>query len=314
MSGWDAAQVGDQSGKTFVVTGANSGVGLEAARLLAVRGGTVVLGCRDPQRAEGARAELDREASGRVSTIALDLADLESVRRSAAELRDKHGTIDALINNAGVMGGARMSTAQGFERQMGTNHLGHFLLTAQLWPSITAASAGRVVNVSSLASRGGKLDADMTEDTLVDPKPYRESAVYSNTKQANLLFTAELQRRIDAAGRPVRAVAVHPGVSATALFGRQVRENRFPFIRMLGPVADGFARVAFQSSAAGALPTVRGAVDADLPGGSLVGPKTLGGSRGKPEILDMFKPGTDEKTAQRLWELSEQILAEPFAV
>ena len=296
MPGWDASRVEDQTG-TVVITGANSGVGLEAARLLSARGADVILGCRDPKRAESARTELSRQATGSVTTIALDLADLESVRRCAAELRDAHPVIDALVNNAGVMGGARMSTAQGVERQMGTNHLGHFVLTARLWPAITAAPAGRVVNVASLASRGGKLDSDMTEETLVDPHPYRETQVYNNTKQANLLFTAELQRRIDRAGVSVRAIAVHPGVSATKLFGRQVRENRFPFIRLLGPAADAFARVAFQSSAAGALPTVRGIVDPDLPGGSLVGPKFLGGSRGKPEILDMFKPGTDEKTA-----------------
>jgi NAD(P)-dependent dehydrogenase (short-subunit alcohol dehydrogenase family) len=314
MSGWDASRVTDQTGKTMVITGANSGVGLEAARLLAARGADVVLACRDPERAEGARAELDREATGKVNTIALDLADLESVRRCAAELASAHTTIDTLINNAGVMGGARMSTAQGFERQMGTNHLGHFLLTARLWPLIAAAPAGRVVNVSSLASRGGKLDATMTRETLVDPRPYRETAVYNNTKQANLLFTAELQRRLEAAGLPVRTIAVHPGVSATKLFGRQVRENRFGFIRMLGPAADGFARIAFQSPEAGAMPTVRGAVDPDLPGGTLVGPKSLGGSRGKPEILDMFKPGTDEKAAQRLWELTEQIVEEPFPI
>jgi NAD(P)-dependent dehydrogenase (short-subunit alcohol dehydrogenase family) len=314
VAGWDATQVPDQSGKTFVITGANSGVGLEAARLLAARGGNVVLGCRDPQRAESARADVAAGAKGDVSTIALDLADLESVRRCAAELAQQHPRIDALINNAGVMGGARMSTAQGFERQMGTNHLGHFVFTAQLWPSIKAAPAGRVVNVSSLASRGGKLDSDMTRETLVDPKPYRETQVYNNTKQANLLFTAELQRRCDAAGLSVDAIAVHPGVSATKLFGRQVRENKLPFIRVLAPAADVFTRIAFQSSAAGALPTVRGAVDTELPGGSLVGPKFLGGSRGKPEILDMVAPGTDEKTAQRLWELSEEIVGEPFDV
>src|SRR3954447_13394522 len=314
MAGWDTSRVTDQSGKTFVITGANSGVGLEAARVLASRGGNVVLGCRDPQRAEAARAELAAKATGEATTIALDLADLDSVRRCAAELGDLHPRVDALINNAGVMGGARMSTAQGFERQMGTNHLGHFLLTARLWPAIKAAATGRVVNVASLASRGGKLDADMTRETLVDPTPYRETQVYNNTKQANLLFTAELQRRVDTAGIGVRALAVHPGVSATKLFGRQVRENKLPFIRVLGGAADLFARVAFQSSAAGALPTVRGAVDLDLPGGSLVGPKFLGGSRGKPEILDMFTPGTDEKTAQRLWELSEEILGETFSV
>ena len=314
MAGWDASHVPDQSGKTFVITGANSGVGLEAARVLAERGGNVVLGCRDPGRAESARADVAARAKGDVSTIALDLADLDSVRRCTAELRDRYPQLDALINNAGVMGGARMSTEQGLERQMGTNHFGHFLLTAKLWPVIKAAPGGRVVNVASLASRGGKLDADMTRETLVDPTPYREMQVYNNTKQANLLFTAELHRRIDAAGIGVRAIAVHPGVSATNLLGRQIRENRFPFVRVVAPAAELFAKVAFQSGVAGALPTVRGAVDPEIKGGALVGPKFLGGSRGKPEVLDMFAPGTDEKTAQRLWELSEEIVGEPFPV
>ena len=314
MAGWDESRVTDQSGKTFVITGANSGVGLEAARVLASHGGNVVLGCRDPQRAEAARAELAAKATGDVTTIALDLADIDSVRRCADELRELHPQIDVLVNNAGVMGGARTSTAQGFERQMGTNHLGHFLLTELLWPAVTAAGDGRVVNVSSLASRGGKLDADMTRATLVDPDPYREMAVYNNTKQANLLFTAELQRRVDRSGLAVRAVAVHPGVSATKLLGRQVRENKLPFIRVLAPAADVFTRVAFQSGAAGALPTVRAAVDPEVKGGAFVGPTTLGGSRGKPEIIDMFATGTDEKTAVRLWELTEEILGEPFPV
>src|SRR3954454_11163254 len=312
MPGWDQTHVTDQTGKTFVITGANSGVGLEAARVLAGRGGNVVLGCRDPQRAETARAELAAKATGEVTTIALDLADLDSVRRCAAELGELHPRVDALVNNAGVMGGARMSTAQGFERQMGTNHLGHFLLTMLLWPAVKAVGDGRVINVSSLASRGGKLDADMTRETLIDPKPYRETAVYNNTKQANLLFTAELQRRIDRSGLGIRAIAVHPGVSATKLFGRQVRENKLPFIRVLAPAADIFTRVAFQSGAAGALPTVRARADPEVKGGAFVGPKSLGGSRGKPEIIDMFVTGTDEKTAQRLWELTEEILGEPF--
>jgi NAD(P)-dependent dehydrogenase (short-subunit alcohol dehydrogenase family) len=282
--------------------------------MLASHGARVVLGCRDPRRAETARAQVARSGSGEVSTIELDLADLDSVRRCATEVRERYPVIDALVNNAGVMGGARMSTAQGFERQMGTNHLGHFLLTARLWPAIAAAPAGRVVSVSSLASRGGKLDADMTRETLTDPHPYRENQVYSNTKQANLLFIAELQRHIDKVGLPARAIAVHPGVSSSKLFGRQVRENRWPFIRLLAPAADVFSRLAFQSSATGALPTVRGATDSAVPGGALVGPKTFGGSRGKPEILDMFPNGSDEKTARRLWELSTEIVDEPFPI
>ena len=168
--------------------------------------------------------------------------------------------------------------------------------------------------MASLASRGGKLDAEMTRETLVDPKPYRETAVYNNTKQANLLFTAELDRRLHSAASTVRAIAVHPGECddrcSAARFGR----TGWPSCGWLRPRSPTCSRVAFQSSVAGALPTVRAAVDPDVAGGALVGPKSLGGSRGKPEILDMFATGTDEKTAQRLFELSEEIVGESFAV
>ena len=310
MAGWDARRVEDQSGTTVVITGGNSGIGLEAGRVLAARGANVVLACRDPERAEAARAAITPGGGGSVSTIALDLADLDSVRTAADKLGAEHDSIDALVNNAGVMGGDHATTAQGFERQMGTNHLGHFLFTARLWPRLTAATAARVVNVASIASRGGKLDASMTRDTIVDPTPYRPNKVYSNTKQANLLFTGELHRRLAAARSPMRAIAVHPGVSATNLFGRQLREQGMGF---LVPLAEHVLMpIGFQSAAMGALPTLRAVADPEVPSGQLVGPTFMRGWRGKPGVIDVYTVGTDQATARRLWELTEEIVGERF--
>jgi NAD(P)-dependent dehydrogenase (short-subunit alcohol dehydrogenase family) len=312
MSGWDASRVSDQSGKTVVITGGNSGVGLEAGRVLAARGATVVLACRDPQRAEQAREAISPDGAGQVATLALDLADLDSVRTAAEKLAAEHDSIDALVNNAGVMGGSHATTAQGYERQMGTNHIGHFLFTAKVWPLLTAGAAGRVVNVASIASRGGKLDVAMTRETLVDPKPYKPNAVYSNTKQANLLFTRELHRRLGAAGSAMRVVAVHPGVSATNLFSRQLRDQGMGFFV---PFAEHVIEpIGFQSAAMGALPTLRAVTDAEVASGQMVGPTFMRGWRGKPNVFDVFTVGADPATATRLWELTEEIVGEKFPV
>jgi NAD(P)-dependent dehydrogenase (short-subunit alcohol dehydrogenase family) len=310
MSGWDTSHIGDQTGKTVVITGGNSGVGLEAGRALAARGARVVLACRDPERAEAARAAISpARGGGVVSTLGLDLADLESVRTAAEKLATEHDSVDALVNNAGVMGGNHATTAQGFERQMGTNHLGHFVFSARLWPLLTAASAARIVTVASIASRGGKLDASMTRETLVDPKPYKPNKVYSNTKQANLLFTRELHRRLSEAGSPMRAIAVHPGVSATNLFGRQLREQGLGWF---APFAEHVIEpIGFQSAAMGALPTLRAVTD-DVPSGQFVGPTFMRGWRGKPGVFDVFAVGADPATARRLWDLTEEIVGERF--
>jgi NAD(P)-dependent dehydrogenase (short-subunit alcohol dehydrogenase family) len=308
--GWDAASVSDQTGRSYLITGANSGVGLGAALVLAERGARVVIGCRDPERAETARKEIAAAGTGGVEVAQLDLADLDSVASCVKSLSAEYGALDGVVCNAGIMGGSRSLSAQGFEKQMATNHLGHFALTAGLWPLVVAAPAGRVVVVSSLASRGGKLDATMTRETLVDPKPYRQSVVYSNTKQANLLFAQELHRRSTAAGTGVRVVACHPGVSATKLLGRQLRDMG---LGVLSGIADRVIMpILFQTNAAGALPTVRALCDPDVQGGAFVGPTFLGGSRGKPSVIDVFPAGTDRATAARLWELSEEITGLQF--
>jgi NAD(P)-dependent dehydrogenase (short-subunit alcohol dehydrogenase family) len=306
---WDPRQLGSQTGRTFVVTGANSGLGLETARELVRRGAHVVLAVRDTSSGEQAREQLLGRSRGTASVVELDLADLDSVRDAGKRIGDAHDAVHGLVANAGIMGGPREITAQGFERQMGTNHLGHAALVAALWPQLLSA-AGRVVLVSSLAARGGRLAATTTTDDLVAPAPYLQHAVYANTKQANLLFAQELHRRAVRAGVPVSAVAAHPGVSNSNLFTRQLRERG---LGLLAAPAELVMKVALQSSAAGALPTLR-ALDLSTPSGAFVAPARFGGFRGSPELVDVFPTGRDEAAAARLWELTEELLGAPLPV
>ncbi len=289
---WAPAALQAWNGRTVVVTGGNSGIGLEAARALQSYGADVVLACRDTCRAEAvARGATVRE---------LDLADLESVARFAARTEK----VDALVCNAGIMGGAMLGTVQGHERQMGTNHLGHAALVARLFP-LLAAAHGRVVVISSIAARGGKLGPDMTVDDLVSPPGYQSQVVYSNTKQANLLFAQELHRRV---GDRVASVAAHPGVSWTNLFPRQLTDDGkgwlVPAARVLGPIV-------LQSAKAGSQPTLR-ALDPATPSGSFVGPRRFNQLRGPAELLEVYRGGSDPATAARLWQLTEQVLGIPL--
>ncbi|GAC1332940.1 MAG: SDR family NAD(P)-dependent oxidoreductase [Mycobacteriales bacterium] len=311
MTSWRPEDIGDLDGRVAVITGGNSGIGLEAARLLAAHGAHVVLACRAPRRAEQARAQVTAKGRGSASLGQLDLADLDSVAAFASWLAGEHDRVDLLVTNAGVMGGPFTTTAQGFERQMGTNHLGHFALAAQVWSLVGAAPHGRVVVVSSIAARGGQLSAATTRDDLVNPTPYESQAVYANTKQANLLFAQELHRRVVASGSGVAVLAAHPGVSNTNLFSRQLYERRAGW---LVPAADLVMSVFLQSATAGALPTVRAATDPAAVSGSFVGPTLFGQVRGKPELLDVYPTGSDLATAARLWELTEELVGSPFRV
>jgi NAD(P)-dependent dehydrogenase (short-subunit alcohol dehydrogenase family) len=298
---WHPRQLDHQTGRTFVVTGANSGIGLEAARALAGRGAHVVLAVRDPAKGEKAAAGL--AGPGSTSVVELDLSDLDQVAICAKTLLDRHDNLSALICNAGVMGGPLRLTPQGFERQMATNHLGHAALVAALWP-LLHASASRVVLVSSNEARGGQLSPQTTREQLLNPAPYDGRQVYRNTKQANLLFAQELHRRCAKAGSPVTAVAVHPGASATNLFARQLeRAGR----SLLGSVSKVVTAVLLQSAAAGALATLR-ALDHNTPSGAFVGPARFAQFRGPPELLDVYASAKDPATAARLWELTEQVL------
>ncbi|MQA35669.1 oxidoreductase [Modestobacter roseus] len=283
-SAWSLADVPPQQGRTAVVTGANSGLGLETARALAAAGARVVLAVRDVSRGEQAAAGL----TGEVEVRRLDLADLASVRAFAAGWT---GDLAVLVNNAGIMHVPAGRTADGFELQFGTNHLGHFALTALLLPHVT----DRVVTVSSMLHRSGEIVLD---DLNWEQRPYSATGAYGQSKLANLLFTLELQRRLTAAGAPVRALAAHPGWAATNLQGRT--GNR------VKDAAMAVANRAFATGAEqGALPTLFAAT-ADLPGGGFTGPdgRTM---RGAPTLAGRSAAASDPELARRLWTASAEL-------
>lgn len=280
------------TGRTVVVTGANSGIGRIAARVLAARGAHVVLAVRDTAKGAAAAATM----TGEVEVRRLDLADLASVRAFAEGCT---GPIDLLINNAGLMIPPLGRTADGFELQFGTNHLGHFALTNLLLPQIRE----RVVTVSSSGHRAGKIDFD---DPNWERRSYRAFPAYAQSKLANLLFTAELHRRLTEVGSPVRATAAHPGLAATNLLGH-LDHDRSLWNRLQTTLVNRFA----QSEADGALPTLYAAV-ADIPGGSYVGPDGLLEGRGAPKLVGRSKAARDGATARRLWTVSEELTGVTF--
>jgi NAD(P)-dependent dehydrogenase (short-subunit alcohol dehydrogenase family) len=288
---WTSADLSSQQGRTVVVTGANSGIGLPTARELAEAGARVVLAVRD--LAKGATAA--ESISGDCEVRQLDLADLASVRAFAESWQ---GELSVLINNAGVMRTPERRTADGFELQIGTNHLGHFALTNLLLPQVT----GRVVTVASGAHRGGSISLD---DLNWERRKYRPWSAYQQSKLANLLFTLELQRRLTAAGSAVRAVAVHPGYVATNLQFRS--ESRFAD-RMMKISNRLFA----QTDEAGARPTLFAATQ-DLPGASYVGPDGLSPwARGYPALVGRNAAASDVEMAKRLWMVSEDLTGTKF--
>lgn len=298
MSRWTAADIPDQSGRRAIVTGANSGIGLETAAALAAHGAAVTLAVRDADRGGRAADEIRRRhRDATVDVQALDLADLSSVRAFADGQEDP---VDLLVNNAGVMAIPRRETADGFEMQLGTNHLGHFALTGLLLPRLAQRPGARVVSVASGAHRMGR----MNFDDLMGERSYRSWSAYGQSKLANLLFTFELQRRLDAAGLPVAALAAHPGYAATNLqaVGPQMSGNRLQE-RAMGLLN----RVVAQSPAMGALPTLYAATAAGLPGGSYVGPDGIGEMRGHPRLVSASSAATDPVAAQRLWTESERL-------
>jgi NAD(P)-dependent dehydrogenase (short-subunit alcohol dehydrogenase family) len=287
---WTAADMRSQDGRTFVVTGANSGIGLEAARALGAAGARVVAACRDTSKGSQAFAELD----GDFDVRRLDLADLASVRAFAEGL---DGDVDVLINNAGVMAVPRSKTADGFEMQLGTNHLGHFALTGLL----LARLRDRVVTIASGAHRVGRINFG----DLQSERRYQRWLAYGQSKLANLLFMMELQRRLDAAGSPLRSVAAHPGYASTNL--------QFHTESIQDQIMGVFNHLIGQSAAMGALPTLYAATE-DLPGAAYVGPDGLLEQRGHPRLVDMSGAAKDADAARRLWEVSEELTGVTFGL
>jgi len=289
-STWTAADLPALDGRTVVVTGANSGLGQISARELARVGARVVLAVRDTTKGAQAAATM----AGTVEVRPLDLADLASIR-SFAESWD--GALDILINNAGVMAVPERRTKDGFEMQIGTNHLGHFALTNLLLPAIV----DRVVTLSSTAHRGGKIRLD---DLNWEQGRYRRWSAYSQSKLANLLFTLELQRRLTEAGSPVRAYAAHPGYAATNLQSHTASALQDRIMS----VTNG---VLAQSAEMGALPILFAATQ-DLPGASYVGPDRFREQRGHPALAGRTAAAFDASTAKRLWELSDELTGAAF--
>ncbi|MGW3360428.1 oxidoreductase [Streptomyces bungoensis] len=283
---WNATHLPDLTGRTAVVTGANSGLGRVTAEALARAGAHVVFAVRDTGRGEAAAAR----AGGSTEVRRLDLADLDSVREFA-DGWDR--PLDLLINNAGVMMLPEQRTRQGFEMQFGTNHLGHFALTNLLLPHVT----DRVVTVSSGLHRGG--DGVIHFEDVNLRGRYSPSRAYAQSKLANLLFTLELQRRLAEAGSPVRALAAHPGYAATNLQSHAAN----PLVRAVMAVGN---RLFAQDDRAGALPTLYAAVR-DLPGAAYVGPDGLGEMRGAPALVGRSGAASDPEAARRLWTLSEEL-------
>ncbi len=294
MSGWTSAELTDQSGKTVIVTGANSGLGEVTARELARVGARVVLACRNTEAGEKAAAGM----SGNVEVRALDLADLDSVRAFA---RDTTGPVDVLINNAGVMATPQRKTAQGFELQFGTNHLGHFALTGLLLGRLRESASPRVTVLSSAAHRIGAINFD----DLQSEQKYDRWKAYGQSKLANLMYAYEFARRAKAAGSPIVVTAAHPGYAATKL---QSKTESF----MDRVMAVGNAVFA-QSAEAGAWPSLYAAT-ADIPSGSYVGPNGFMQQRGKATLVGSTKASKDEAVAKRLWDVSEELTGVKYSL
>src|SRR6266481_3688469 len=295
---WTSGEVPGQQGRLAVVTGANTGLGFETARVLAARGASVVLAVRDTGKGKAAAARIAGTAPGADVTVQpLDLASLESVRAAAAELRARHPRIDLLVNNAGVMLPPRQTTRDGFELQLGTNHLGPFALTGLLLEQMLPVPGSRVVTVSSLAHR---IRARINFDDLQSERSYRRVAAYAQSKLANLMFTYELQRRLSGAGTTI-AAAAHPGLASTEL-GRNSP----------GIAAFFYARVFSQKAAMGALPTLRAATDPAVAGGQYYGPRGLFGARGYPKLAKSSGQSHDTALQRRLWTVSEELTRVTF--
>ncbi|MDQ1608372.1 MAG: hypothetical protein QOE16_1104 [Microbacteriaceae bacterium] len=287
MTKWNVEDIPSQSGRTFIVTGANSGLGRATTTALAGAGGRVVMAVRDLKRGAAVAAGI----RGEVELRELDLADLSSVRRFADGWTEP---IDVLVNNAGVMAVPPGTTKDGFETQFGTNHLGHFALTNLLLPLIR----DRVVTVSSTAHRFGSIKLD---DLNWTSRPYKSWAAYGQSKLANLLFTLELERRLESDKSPVRALAAHPGYAATNLQGHSGN-------RLLTALMGVGNKVFAQSEQMGALPSLFAATQ-DLPGASYVGPDGRGEQRGHPTLVGRTAAASDAEMAKKLWAASEQLTA-----
>jgi len=302
VTNWTTNDIPDQTGRTAVITGANTGLGYETAAALAAKGAHVVLAVRNTDKGQAAADLISRRSPGAsVAVQQLDLTSLESIRAAAEQLRAAHDSIDLLINNAGVMFTPRSTTKDGFELQFGTNHLGHFAFTGLLLDHIVAAPGSRVVTVSSVGHRFAR--NGLRFDDLQWEKDYSRVGAYGQAKLANLMFTYELQRRLRGTG--TIAAAAHPGGSRTEL-----TRNLPP---LLGAVTK-LAEPLFQPAEMGALPQLRAATDPGVIGGQYFGPDGFGEQRGYPVVVASTRVSHDTAAQKRLWTVSEQLTGVTFRV
>jgi NAD(P)-dependent dehydrogenase (short-subunit alcohol dehydrogenase family) len=299
---WTPDRLPDLAGRTYLITGGNSGIGLEAAKMLAAAGGDIVIACRNPQKAQQAVAEIDAAGPGSVDSVTLDLASLASVRSAAREIHERWDSLDALINNAGIMQTPPTTTEDGFELQFGTNHLGHFLLAGLLFDLVEKA-AGRIVVVSSIAHKLGRIDFD----DLMVTRRYTPSRAYTQSKLANLMFALELDRRLRAAGSPVACIACHPGYSNTHLQSTGPTGVLNALYKFLNPLV---AQPAYN----GAIPTVLAAAGEEALPGAYYGPQSLGDARGRVSDARVAARARNERDAARLWRESEKLVGYEWTI
>ena len=312
MPRWSSADIPDQTGRTVLITGANSGLGLASAEALARHGAKVLMACRSPERAEVARARVAEVANGPApTTVALDLADLGSVRKAAAEVDGSVDRLDVLMNNAGVMALPFARTADGFEMQFGTNHLGHFALTGLLLPALGRATAPRVVTTSSNMHRQGR---NRWDDPGYERTRYRKWAAYGQTKLANLLFMRELARRAAEAGSDLVSAAAHPGYASTHLQGTSAAATGgWLGARVMGALMATGNALAGQSAEGGARPQLYAATAPGVASGDYYGPDGPFEMRGAPKAVGMSGAARDDAAPRSLWALSEELTGVTYA-
>ncbi|WP_370202454.1 oxidoreductase [Alloalcanivorax venustensis] len=300
---WNPSEIPDQSGRVAVITGANSGIGFKAARHLAAKGATVIMACRNLEKARAARARLPADANVRI--VELDLGSQASVKKAAEEILAEYPRLDLLLNNAGIMWLEEGRTEDGFERQFGINHLGHFTLTALLLPALRDVVGSRIVTVSSIAHRAGRIHFD---NIHLDGQYGRQRA-YAQAKLANLMFAVELDRRLQRAGAQTRSLACHPGIASTNLAGPGIAEET-PL--GIGRVVRWLWPLMTQSAEKGAWPTLYAATAPQAEGGHYYGPARLKEAIGPPREARPRRYAMDPEKGQRLWALSESLTGQHF--
>jgi NAD(P)-dependent dehydrogenase (short-subunit alcohol dehydrogenase family) len=297
---WNFKRIPMQKGRIAIVTGANIGLGYETALGLAAKGCSVVLACRNIEKAEAAKASiLAQTPKAVVDCMALDLASLKSVRKFAAAYKRRHDKLDLLINNAGIMMPPYSLSEDGFESQLAANYLGHFALTGLLLPAIIKTPRSRIVSLSSLAHQW----SGIRFEDLQFERRYDKRLAYGQSKLACLMFAYELQRRLKRAGHTTLSVAAHPGVSSTNLF-----QHLPKIVNLFAPLT----ALVFQSAEGGAQPTLYAALGRDIQGGDYCGPQSMGEMRGDPIKVSSSRRSRDEAVAAKLWGVSEELTGVRF--